>query len=88
MFDTQARQFWPTCLFPLPADVNDENRIQLAQRYKLHEDRMNVKGHVFMPLARLLHPPHALENNNNNNATVFILRNIHPDDNERVITPL
>ena len=49
---------------------------------------MNAKGHVLMPLARLPHPPDALENNNNNNATVFILLSLHPDDNERVITIL
>ena len=31
-FDTQAGQFWPTCLLPFPADVNEENRVQLVQR--------------------------------------------------------
>ena len=31
---------------------------------------------------------HHHHNNNNNNAGVFILRRLHPDDNERVITTL
>ena len=61
-FDTQAGQSWPTCLLPLPADVNEEIRIQLAQRYELHDRWMNAKkNHVFMPLARLLYPPDAFE---------------------------
>ena len=60
-FDTQAGQFWPTCLLPFPADANEENRVQLAQRYEIHVGWMNAKSHVFMPLARLLYPSDALE---------------------------
>ena len=60
-FDTQAGQFWPTCLLLLPADVNEENRVQFAQRYELHVGWMNAKSNVFMPLARQLYPPDAFE---------------------------
>ena len=60
-FDTQAGQLWPTYLLPLPADVDEENRIQLAQRYELHVGWMNAKSHMSMPLARLLYPPDAFE---------------------------
>ena len=60
-FDTYAGQFWSTYLLPLPADVNEENRIQLAERYQLHVSWMNAKSHVFMPLARLIYPPDAFE---------------------------
>ena len=60
-FDTQAGKFWPTCLLPSPADVNEDNRIQLAQRYKLHVGWMMAKSHMFMPHARLLYPPDAFE---------------------------
>ena len=61
LFDTLTGKFWFTCLLPLPAEVNDENRTQLAQRYELHVGWMNAKIHVFMPLARLLYPPDAFE---------------------------
>ena len=43
------------------ADVNEDNRVQLAQGYELHVGWMNAKNHVFMPLARLLYPPDAFE---------------------------
>ena len=43
------------------ANDNEENRVQLAQRYELHVGWMNAKSHVFMPLARLLYPPTAFE---------------------------
>ena len=60
-FATQAGQFWPTCLLPLPADVNEENRIQLAQRYEPNAGWMNANTHVFTPLARLPYPPDPFE---------------------------
>ena len=60
-FDTKAGQFWPTCLLPLPADVNAENRIQLAECFELHVGWMNAKGLVFMPFARPLYPPDSFE---------------------------
>ena len=61
LFDTQAGQFWPTCLYPLSADVNEGNRVQLAQRYELHAGWMKAKSYVLMPLARLPYPPGAFE---------------------------
>ena len=51
----------PPVSFRFPADVKEENRVQLAQRYELHVGWMNAKSHVFMPLSRLLYTPDALE---------------------------
>ena len=52
---------WPACFLPFPADVNEENRIQLAQRYELHVGWMNAKSQVFTPLAGLDYQSDAFE---------------------------
>ena len=44
-----------------------------------------MKQVIYLPW---IYKKHLFNNNNNNNAGVFILRRLHPDDNEQVIANL
>ena len=60
-FDTQAWQFWPACLLPFSANISEEIRVHLVQRYELHIGWMNAKNRMFFMLARLLYQQDAFE---------------------------